>query len=563
MLMRREGACVELATAAQRKETLAAIPGALAARRASAGRAISLSLASMALARFAATVGGYTLASRVLGLVRDILMAAVLGAGPVADAFFVAFKLPNFFRRLFAEGAFNAAFVPVFSGLVERRGRAHAFAFADAALGLLLLVLLLFTAVAQAAMPWLMLGLAPGFTASPEKFDLAVTLTRLAFPYLMLISLVSLLAGVLNTLGRFAAAAAAPVLLNLCLIAALALFADSLETPGHGLAVAVSVAGVVQLLWLLLAAARAGYLPRLAAPRLTPEVRELLRLMLPAALGAGVVQINLVIDLILASTLPEGSISFLFYADRLNQLPIGVVGVAVGTALLPIVSRQIARGETKAAATSLNRAIELSAILTIPAAAALVILPEGLIAALYERGAFTPATTEASAAALAAYAVGLPAYILVKVLTPAYFARLDTRTPVRIAIAAVAVNLVLNLILMQFLAHVGLALASAIAAWFNVALLAAILHGRGHLTPDRRLGRRLLGIVAAAAVMSLALLAALAVLDELLADPTALRIVVVAALVVGGGGLYALAALAFRAVRPREILALARGRHGG
>ena len=513
----------------------------------------------MALARFAATVGGYTMASRVLGLVRDILMAAVLGAGPVADAFFVAFKLPNFFRRLFAEGAFNAGFVPVFSGLVERRGRAYAFAFADAALGLLVVVLVLFTAMAQIAMPWVMLGLAPGFADQPEKFDLAVTLTRFTFPYLMLISLVSLLAGVLNTLRRFAAAAAAPVLLNLCLILALLFFDEALATPGHGLAVTVSIAGVVQFLWLILAAGRAGYLPRLPRPRLTPEVRELLRLMLPAALGAGVAQINLVIDIVLASLLPEGSISFLFYADRLNQLPIGVVGVAVGTALLPIVSRQIARGEDAGAATSLNRAIEFAGLLTLPAAMALIILPDHLIGALFERGAFTARTTEATAQALVAYAVGLPAYVLVKVLTPGFFARKDTATPVRIAIVAVVVNLVLNLILMRYLQHVGLALATAIAAWVNVALLAAVLHRRGHLAPDRRLVRRLVAVVGATAVMSLCLLGALLALDAPLQGGAGGRIAAVVGLVVGGAAVYGVAAVVFRAVRPREFLALARG----
>ncbi len=516
----------------------------------------------MALARFAATIGGYTMASRVLGFVRDILMAAVLGAGPVADAFFVAFKLPNFFRRLFAEGAFNAGFVPVFAGLVEKRGRDFAFAFADAALGLLLVVLLLFTALMQGTMPWVMLVLAPGFADDPEKFALAVTLTRLTFPYLMLISLVSLLAGVLNSLRRFAAAAAAPVLLNLCLIASLLYLDETFATPGHGLAIGVSLAGVVQFLWLVGAAVRAGYLPRLPRPRLTSEVRELLGLMAPAALGASVAQINLVVDLILASLLPVGSISFLFYADRLNQLPIGVVGVAVGTALLPLIARQIARGEDAAALASQNRGIEFAAVLTLPAAAALILLAGDLIGGLFERGAFTPATTAATGAALVAYAAGLPAYVLIKVLTPAFFARKDTRTPVKIAVLALVVNLVLNLILMRYLQHVGLALATATAAWVNVGLLAAVLHRRGQLAPDARLRRRLAATIAATATMVLALWGLQTLLAAPLATAGGERSTALAGLVVAGVLVYALAALVFGAFRPRELMALARGRDG-
>ena len=316
----------------------------------------------MALLRSISTFGSLTLVSRVLGFIRDILLAGFLGASLVADCFFVAFKLPNFFRRLFAEGAFNAAFVPLFCGILgdrsEARGRAHAKRFAEEALAVLLPILLLFTALMQASMPWVMVALAPGFVDNPEKFDLAVDLTRSTFPYLMLISLVSLMAGVLNGLNRFVASASAPILLNLCLIGSIIFFHDNDFLAGRALARAVTVAGIAQLVWLAVAMQKAGMSLRLRWPRLTPKVKSLGIIMLPAALGAGAVQVNLVIDIILASLLPEGSLSYLFYADRLNQLPIGVIGVAVGTVLLPAMSRKLAEGETAAAIEQQNRAME-------------------------------------------------------------------------------------------------------------------------------------------------------------------------------------------------------------
>ena len=404
----------------------------------------------MNLFRAFATVGGYTLASRVLGFVRDILIAGTLGAGPVADAFFVAFKLPNFFRRLFAEGAFNAGFVPLFSDLLANKGTGAARAFAEQALSVLLLTLLIFVTLAQVFMPWLMMALAPGFVDDPERFDLAVAFTRITFPYLLFISLVSLMGGVLNSLHRFAAVAATPILLNICLITAITLVAPSMPSPGHALAWGVAVAGVVQLIWLAAACRRMGFALRLPRPRLTPKVRELLALMLPAALGAGVVQVNLVVDIILASLLPQGSVSFLFYADRLNQLPIGVVGVAVGTAILPLLSRLVAQGDQKGALAALNRAIELTMFLALPAMFAFLLVADELILTLFQRGHFSPTDARMTGFALTAYAIGLPAYVLIKVLGPAFFARRDTRTPVLVGVVAMVVNLVLNLILMQF-----------------------------------------------------------------------------------------------------------------
>jgi putative peptidoglycan lipid II flippase len=512
------------------------------------------------LVRAAATVGGFTMLSRLTGFARDILIAAILGAGPIGDAFFVAFKLPNFFRRLFAEGAFNAAFVPIYSERLQTEGPDEARRFAEDTLSVLLAVLLLFTAILQIAMPVVMLGLAPGFRDDPATFDLAVELTRITFPYLMFISLVSLLAGVLNSHGRFAEAAATPILLNLCLIAALLGLVQFVPTAGHALAIGVFVAGVVQFLWLVRALQRAGLSLRLPRPRLTPGVRKVLKIMGPAALGAGVVQVNLIIDLVLASTLPEGSISFLFYADRINQLPIGVVGVAVGTALLPLLSRQAAAGEVDAARHSLNRAIELGLLLSFPAMAACIAMPDVLIGTLFERGAFTPDDTAMTAWALSAYAAGLPAYVMVKVLGPAFFARQDTATPVKIAIVAVAVNIVLNLILMGPMLHAGLALATAISAWLNAGLLAWFLHRRGYMRMDRRLGLSISKSLIASGAMAAALIFGVVAVQSHLPSGEFGRALGLTVLVFGGIAIYGGLAWISGLARPADLKALMRGR---
>lgn len=506
----------------------------------------------MALIRSIATVGGWTMASRVLGFVRDIMIARYLGAGPVADAFFVAFKFPNFFRRLFAEGAFNASFVPQFAGALATDGPAEARRFASATLAIMLSVLLPFTFLAQAGMPWLMVVLAPGFVGDPATFDLAVELTRITFPYLLFMALVALLGGVLNSLDRFAAAAAAPIVLNVVLISAMLLLADVMGAA-HTLAWGVAVAGIAQFLLLVIAAERAGMAPRLPWPRLTPRVRRTLRLMVPGAIGAGVVQINLVVDVMLASTLPDGSISFLYYADRVSQLPLGVVGVAVGIALLPLLSRQIKSGAIDAARDSQNRAIEFALLLTLPAATALVIIPDPIVRVLFTRGAFSVADAEATAGALAAFALGLPAYVLIKALAPGFFAREDTSTPVRVAIVALVVNVAVALSLMPFLAHVGIALATAISAWLNALSLGVLLIRRDAFAVDRRLARRAVGMVLASAGMALALWFAAGLLAPWLAGSGPLAFAALGALVVAGFVTYGGLALLFGALYPSDF----------
>jgi len=514
----------------------------------------------MALVRSIATIGGWTMGSRILGFVRDIMIANVLGAGPVADAFFVAFKFPNFFRRLFAEGAFNAAFVPQFARRLEGEGRAVAIAFAEDTLSVLMAVLLPLVLAAQAAMPLLMTVLAPGFVDDPPKFALAVELTRITFPYLLFMALVALAGGVLNSLDRFAAAAAAPIVLNVILIAMMAFLGERFETPGHLLAWGIAAAGIAQFVLLAIACRQAGVVLHLPRPRLTPGVKRLLRLMIPGAISAGVVQINLVIDVILASLLPSGAISYLYYADRVNQLPLGVVGVAVGIALLPLLSRQLRAGDGAGAHDSQNRAIELALFLTVPAMAALIAIPQPIVTVLFQRGAFGAEAATATAGALAAFAAGLPAYVLIKALSPGFFAREDTATPVKIAAGAMVANVVLAVILMQFLAHVGIALATACSAWLNAGLLALMLARRGGLVLDARLRTRLPRIVVSAAAMGIALWGAARGLEAPLAGTQSVRILALAVLVAGGLVVYAALAQATGAARLGELRALLRAR---
>jgi putative peptidoglycan lipid II flippase len=513
----------------------------------------------MVLIRSIATIGAFTMASRILGFVRDVLVAALLGAGLWADAWIVAFKLPNLFRRLFAEGAFNAAFVPLFAARLESDGAA-ARAFSENALGVLLWCLLGVVMVAEVAMPVVIHGFAPGFAAVPGKHELAVSLTRVTFPYLIFISLVSLMGGILNSLGRFAAAAAAPILLNVCLIGAVVGLAPFTETPAHALAWGVAGAGAIQFLWLLWRCDRAGVRLRLTVPRLGPDVRKLLRRMLPLALGAGVYQINLLVDTVIASLLPSGSIAYLFFADRVTQLPLGVIGVAVGTALLPLLARQLQAGESAAAADSQNRALEFGCLLAFPAAAALMVIPGPIIGVLFERGEFTPDDTRATAAALAVYAAGIPAFVMVKVLAPGFFARQDTAAPVKVAALAMAVNLVLNLALMGPFKHVGIAAATAISAWLNAGLLAVILKRRRHFVADSRLRSRIPRIAVATAAMTALLAGGEWLLADALSAGRVGEALSLAALVAGGLGAFAGLALLTGAATWAELRGMGRGR---
>jgi len=507
----------------------------------------------MALFRSVATVGSFTMVSRVFGFVRDILTAAILGAGPVADAFFVAQRLPNLFRSLFAEGAFSAAFVPLANRTLVEGGAPALRQFAEEAYAVLVAALVVFVVLGELFMPLVMHVIAPGFEAEPAKFALVVELSRITFPYLLFISLVALQGGLLNTLDRFAAAAATPVLLNIFLIGALLLMAHFHWEGGPLLAAALTAAGVTQFLWLMVSCGHAGIMLRLRRPRLTPAVRQTLAIMGPGVLGAGVTQLNLLISTALASMLPEGSVSFLYYADRLNQLPLGVVGIAVATAILPQLSRQVRSGDHDGAVATQNRGVELALLLTLPAATALAILALPILEVLFERGAFGPRETAATASALIAYAAGLPAFVLVKVLAPAFFARHDTKTPVKVAIVSLATNLVLTLILMQFLAHVGVAIALSAAGWLQAVILMVLLGRRGDFRFDARARANLPRIVAATAGMAAVLIGLRLVLAPLLGDALAWRLTALGGLVAGGLAAFLVFAFAFGVARWRDL----------
>lgn len=462
----------------------------------------------MSLYRAFLTVGGLTGASRVLGFVRDVLTAAVLGTGWVADAFVVAFRIPNLFRALFAEGAFNAAFVPLFAKRLEHEGETEARRFAEEALALLVAALVVTLLLAQLVMPWLVSLIAPGFTDQPEKFALAVVLTRITFIYLLCISLVALAAGVLNALGRFAAAAAAPILLNLVMATVLAIAAwiGFYQAPEAGLMLAwgVALAGFAQLLLLAIAASRQNMNLRFRRPRFTPGMKRLALLGLPGVAAAGITQINVTVGTMIAS-LQESAVSYLYYADRLNQLPLGIVGIAIGVVLLPELSRQLAANNVQGAMASQNRSLEFALLLTLPAAAALIVIPLPIIQVLFERGAFEAGDSKAVAAALAAYAAGLPAFVMTRVFLPGFFAREDVRTPMIFTAAGMLTNVGLALFLFPRLGHVGLAAAASVAGWLNTSLLFFTLVRRGHFKADKAFARRVPLIVVSAGCMSVAL----------------------------------------------------------
>lgn len=451
------------------------------------------------------TVGMWTMASRVLGFVRDILIAAVLGTGPVADAFFVALRLPNLFRRLFGEGAFNAAFVPSISTILHQEGLEAATGFAEEATAVMAFWLGGITILGEIFMPWVLYVLAPGFAGNGGKFALAVALTRIMFPYLFFVCLTALFSGVLNAMSYFAAAAAAPLLFNLISIAFMLLLSPYTPNPGYALAWGVTVSGVAQLALVVWAIRRAGMrftLPRL---RFTPRIRTLFKRMAPALVGAGVTQLNVSIDIIIGTLLPAGSVSILYYADRVNQLPLGVIGTAAGTALLPAITRHIARGETGEANTALNRGLESVLMLTLPAAIGLAVASKAVMDVLFVRGAFTEHNAILAGHSLAAFALGLPVFALIKIFTPGFYSRGDTVTPLKIGVAAVLLNLGLNLLFMHKLQAVGPALATSLSSAFNATLLVILLRRRSHFALDalalHRVSRTLVcGVLMAAAL---------------------------------------------------------------
>lgn len=525
----------------------------------------------MNLYRSLATVGGLTLISRVLGFVRDILIAALLGSGPVADAFFVAFRFPNLFRRLFGEGAFNSAFVPLFAKRLEGEGPEAARRFAEEIMAGLVFVLTLVSAVAMIAMPWLMLLLAPGFRDVPGKYDLAVALTQITFPYLFCMSLVALLSGVLNSLGKFVESSSVSILLNLTMTAAtgVAMWLGYRNEPAAGFIQAwgVFAAGILQLVLLLWGVRRNGMWLKLRRPRWTPDVKRLVSLGIPGVVAGGVTQINILIGTIIAS-MEAGAVSQLYYADRVYELPLAIVGIAIGVVLLPDVSRHLRAGNLTAVMDSQNRSFEMAMLLTLPAAVALAVIPNQIVSVLFERGAFSARDTAFTATALSIFALGLPGFVLIKVFSPMFFAHEDTKTPMRYAAISLTANTAGSIALfflfrhLGWMPHAGIAVASALGGWLNAWLLGRRLIAAGYFNPDRRLLATLPKILLCSLLMGLVLYFAANALAPWLSSGSSLPVKATAlfTLVVAGLSSYAVAILATGAMPTDRLKRLIRRR---
>ena len=492
------------------------------------------------------TVGGYTLLSRVTGFVRDIMLAAIIGAGPVADAFFVAFRLPNHFRAIFAEGAFNAAFIPAYARIRTQGGPKAAKQFGDRIFTLLFAMQVMLLALALIFTPQAIELLAPGFSRDPQQFALAVNLTRITFPYLLLITLVTLWGGILNAMHRFAAAAGAPILLNLAMMATLALAAFF---PGAGYAAAwgVLISGVLQAALVGGDTLYAGVMTSFQALRWDDDVRRFFKALVPATIGSAGTQLALFADTIIASFLTTGALSALYYADRIDQLPIGVIGIAVGTVLVPEMTRRVSSGDEAGARSAQNRAIEFALLLAIPCVVAFLVVPELIMKGLFMRGAFNAEDAHAAAMTLAAYTVGLIPFVLIRSVVAPFLARGDTLTPMKAALIGTAVNIACKIALMGSLAQVGLALATAIGAWINFILVLWFAARAGLIASDATLKSSLKKLAAAGIAFAVFLLIAAPIVTSLLSSLVRFRyeseLLVLALL---GGALYgALAVILF------------------
>ena len=505
----------------------------------------------MNLNRSFLTVGGMTMISRILGMVREIMIAATLGATDAADAFYAAFRLPNLFRRIFGEGAFNLAFVPLFTKSLEE-GDAAARRMGEEALAMLASILFVFTLIATLAMPLLVYVIAAGFSEEPGKLDLTVVLARMMFPYLALVSLTAMFGAVLNALGKFAVAAGAPILLNIFLIA----FASFAIVAGQAveiwLAVAVTLSGIAQLWLVVWASRKAGIKLSLRRPRLTSNVKRLLLLAAPAALAGGAMQINLVIGSVIASFF-DGAVAWLNYADRIYQLPLGVVGVAVGVVLMPELSRRAKQSDRDGARVSMNRSAEFALALTLPGTIALIVIAEEIARGLFERGAYTAFDAHQTGLAVMLFALGLPAFVLNKVLTPGFFADEDSKTPLRLSLWAMGINTALSLIGVWIIGWLAIPIATAIASWINVWMLWKVLRTRGY-GGDFRLWTKLKRMALASLAMGVVLAGISWLLDGSLETQSA-RVFALFGLIMIGLATYVIAARVFGAFTLAELKA--------
>jgi putative peptidoglycan lipid II flippase len=505
----------------------------------------------MSLLKSGAVVAFYTFLSRIFGYMRDVLVASYLGTSYLADAFNVAFKLPNFFRTIFAEGALNAAFVPIFAGKISKDGKNKALHFASRVFTLLLIILIAFIFFLEMGMPYVMKALAPGFQG--EKYRLVVELGAITVPYLIFISLASMLCGILNSVGKFSIAAAMPILLNVSMIVALVFFKNNFDTISHTLAYGVLVAGFLQLMLIVFGLYKTRTMIKIVKPTLDKDLITMLKNMWPAIIGSGVVQINLWIGTIIATTIP-GAVSKLYYAERLNQFPLAIIGIAIGTVLLPLLSKQVRNNKTDEANRTQNKALEVAILLSLPCTFAYAMIDDYIISVLFERNAFSHEDTIGVSRALTALAMGLPAFVMLKIFTPRFFAILDTRTPVKASAVGVAVNIILSLVLINFFGHVGIAISTSLASWVNVTLLALILYKRNLFVLDNKILHNIIKIVIACAIMSLVLmLTRMCVNDMFITGDFETKLLILLGNVAIGGGCYLFLLHLFNVVRYREV----------
>ncbi len=508
----------------------------------------------MRLLRSTFVISGFTFMSRILGFAREMLLAAVLGAGPVADIFLLAFRFPNLFRRVFAEGAFNAAVVPLYSRRLAAEGKEAADGFASDVFSGLTAVVGALTIIAIIAMPWLAYTFGFGKADDPALFDLLILYTQITMPYLFFMSLTAMLSGILNARDRFAAAAAAPVFLNIVLVGILWFAPGETQTDtALRLSAGVALSGILQVALVFFACKRLGVRLRFPRPRWTPEVKRLVTLGVPGVLSAGAIQINIVVSSAIASIQP-GAVSWLHYADRLYQLPLGMVGIAMGVALLPSISKRLGADDHEGANQTMNRAFELSMLLVLPAAVALAVVPDFLVATLYQRGEFTALDAQNTSMAVFIFALGLPAFVLVKVFQPGFYARENTKTPMVYAVIAMVANVVIGAgLFFAGLNFVGLAIGTLASGWINTLLLMQRLIRDRLYTPDKRLFARLPRIGLAAVLMGAALWFgarfALPYANQSIALDLGLAIGVSAA----GGLIYLAVALGLKAADGKEL----------
>lgn len=423
----------------------------------------------MSLIKSSFVIAVYTFLSRVAGYVRDVFIASYLGTSPAADAFTVAFKLPNFFRTIFAEGAFSAGFIPLYSQIATKN-KNLAREFANNILALLVITLFILIIIFELLMPYVMQALALGFVNDKEKYDLAVLLSRITFPYLFFISIIALLSGILNTIGRFAIVAALPIILNLSMVCSLIVMNKFFSSPAIALAIGIFIAGILQLIIISYSVYKNNIYFKFQYPKFDEKLKKLFKNMLPVLVGSGITQINLWVGTIIATHV-AGLVSILYYAERLNQFPLAIIGTAIGTVLLPTFSKQFGEGKIQESIKTQNKALEISMFLVLPCSFALIFMGDLITSVLFQRDAFTIQDTIKVSETIAVYAFGLPAFVLIKVVTPKFFAALDTKTPVQISFISIAINIILSLFLVSRYQHIGIAFASIVSGWTNIILL--------------------------------------------------------------------------------------------